>query len=358
MLQFINSNNRRPEFILRIGSNGKARVLISGARHDHPVTVKIVQGKGKAVKGDQRYAPLLLWHLSELDEHSVIEAQSDYDDPVELNVAMCNGTTSYDKITARLSARLIGINLDDHIDEVLELSPVLGEGIYFRPVSKKAFEDALINSKMFHHDDRTNFWGSTAASATVGEGYREISTPSLHCAVSEFLCSVHIDDYAFMIHGPDGTAIISPEVIMHIPDELLFRKPMNYLRLHNHTFAAAVLERLHPVLPSETNGYRGAAGLGLHFGDGPAADWKTGVPRLVLEGTYRPLGNMADQFYYSAKLRLANGGDAEQKPSWVLTLNADLACRDIACKEHKETVGINLTVDLDAKTRPTRHRRR
>jgi hypothetical protein len=222
---------------------------------------------------------------------------------------------------------------------VMNISDIVGEGVAFKPVDADALKRAIERSGIFHHDDRATIWGAAAASATIGEGYREISTPSLHVAISQDLCSVHIDAYSFMIHGPDGTAIISPDVGQHIVDELLFRKPAPWLRRHS-AFAASVLQALHPVLPNSLNNYNPALGLRFDLGASGNLDIARGVPRLRLQATRRFASDAPNNWQYSAELRVATGGDAERDPDWKLTVKADLACRDVRCSDHHFMVGL------------------
>ena len=111
---------------------------------------------------------------------------------------------SYKWIMKRFNSRGMKIDLDSHIDYVCYASDILGEGIHFRPKSVGEFQTAITDTQLFHRDDRSDFFGKKAASATIGEGYREVSTPSLHVAISSEISSVHIDSYAFQFHAPDG----------------------------------------------------------------------------------------------------------------------------------------------------------
>ena len=162
-------------------------------------------------------------------------------------------------------------------------------------------------------------------------------------AVSGGISSVHIDSYAFMIQGPNGEIVISPDVGQHIFDELLFRMPMPWLRRKGMPFLASVLQALHPVLPNSTNRYSPILGLRIAVGGSPNRDLRTGVPRFTFESTYNVGLNTTRRFNHEATLRLVTGGNADRSPDWVLSLKGQMTCRDALCKDHQENVGLFFT---------------
>jgi hypothetical protein len=338
MDQLFNPISKEKLTTLYVSSNGKAMVAFANANVAAVPTLQI-RGRGTAKPG-VAIDGAQTWLLEGLGDASVVQVfRNGVAVSAALPVKFLRKQPSYQDIDRRLKHRRIGIDLDAHIAQVTVVSDIVGEGVAFKPVDAAKFKQAIEASGAFHHDDRATIFGGAAASATVGEGYREISTPSLHVAISADLCSVHIDAYAFMLHGPDGTAFISPDVGQHIVDELLFRKPAPWMRRHTE-FGAAVLQALHPVLPNSLNGYKPRLGLRLDLGDSPNSDIARGVPRLRLEATRRFAGDGRDKWAYSAELRLATGGNAQRDPDWKLTLKADLACRDVRCRDHDFMVGL------------------
>lgn len=258
----------------------------------------------------------------------------------ELRIRPLNDLATYKEISKRFNKRGMKIDLDSHIDYVCYASEIVGEGVAFRPKSAADFKAAITDTQLFHHDDRSDHFGKLAASATIGEGYREVSTPSLHVAISATLASVHIDSYAFMIWGPNGEAVIGPDVGQHIFDELLFRMPMPWLRRKGLPFLASVLQALHPVLPNSTNRYSPIAGLRIAVGGKPTRDLRSGAPRFTFESTYNFGRGTPNRFNHEATLRLLAGGDPNRNPDWVLSLRGQLSCRDALCRDHQESVGL------------------
>ena len=357
MAHFFTLDSQDRISVLYIASNGEARVGLYFA--DSPMSmraeggpgrpeVRVVRGNGQAKERSSatRILNETWWDLSGLREGSVIRAfQGDKPFTPELPVRYFYGNPppypSVETIKDRLSQRLIDIDLDGHIERVVTVSDVVGEGILFVPSDPDRLTHEVQATGLFHHDDRANIWGQLAALATEGEGYREISTPSLHIAISDKLCSVHIDSYAFMIRGPDGLTVISPDVPQHILDELFVRKPMPWLRRH-WMFGASVLQTLHPVLPNSTNNYALRFGWRIDLGGSGNADFAHSVPRLRLETTLG-VGDQADRWHHSAELRLASGGDPDQDPDWTLTVRVEEGCRDILCRaDHFSSFGLVL----------------
>jgi hypothetical protein len=338
---------------LYISSDGEARLGLDSANSPLSMRpgggsgrpdVRVVRGNGRVKERSSATKVLneTWWDLSKLDEGSAIRAfQGDKPITPELPVRYFYHLPAYENINRRLRQHTINIDLDDYIERVVTVSDVVGEGILFVPTNAVRFAEAVQSSGVFHHDDRANIWGRLAASATVGEGYREISTPSLHVAISDSLCSVHIDSYAFVIHGPDGLTVISPDVPQHILDELFLRKPMPWLRRH-WRFGASVLQTLHPVLPTSFNNYAFRFGWRIDLGGSGNLDYARGVPRLRLETTWGPR-DRTNRWNHSAELRVASGGDPERDPDWTLTVRVEAGCRDVLCRgDHYSSVGLVL----------------
>ncbi len=50
--------------------------------------------------------------------------------------------------------------------------------------------------------------------------------------------------------------------------------------------------------------------------------------------------NTTQRFYTAAEMRLFSGGNPNRSPDWVLSLKATAECRDAACRDHHESVGL------------------
>jgi hypothetical protein len=284
------------------------------------------------------------WTFTGLTEgSSIVALDSQRRTLAQIPVHRLDSLESYKSITRRFKRRGMNIDLDSHIDYVCYASEIVGEGVAFRPKSATEFKIAITDTQLFHHDDRSDPFGKMAASATIGEGYREVSTPSLHVAISGALSSVHIDSYAFMIRGPDGAFVISPDAGQHIFDELLFRIPMTWLRRKNMPFIASVLQALHPVLPNSTNRYSPILGLRIEIGGTGNRDLRSGVPRFAFETTYDVGSDTQRRMRHGATLRLLAGGNPERSPDWTLSLKAQYSCRDVLCRDHQESAGLYFT---------------
>lgn len=243
---------------------------------------------------------------------------------------------SFKPISERLNGRGMKIDLDSYIDYICYASDAINEGIYFRPKNAALFKADITDTRFFHHDDRSDPFGRMAASATVGEGYREVSTPSLHIAIHEFIASVHIDSCAFMLQGPDGEYVIGPDVGQHIFDELLFRMPMAWLRRKNYPFIASVLQTIHPVLPNLTNRYNSILGMRVTLGGSPRRDFRAGMPRLIFESTYDwgPSSN-ARRWNHEVTLNFYSGGNRDRGPDWIVGFKGQVSCGDVECKDRQ-----------------------
>lgn len=346
MASFYNAETSEPIKVMYVSSSGNGNVVLRAPRgtltmRDPEVVVANGYGKAEkdvilgAPKGDYR------WKFTGLKPGmSIVALDSESKILAQIPVRAINDAGSYKSIVKRFNSRGMKIDLDSHIDYVCYASDVLGEGISFRPKSKAEFKIAITDAQLFHPDDRSDFFGAKAASATIGDGYREVSTPSLHVAISQEISSVHIDSYAFQFHAPDGTIIIGPDAGQHIVDELWFRLPMTWLRRKNMPFMASVLQALHPVLPHSLNGYAPRMGIRVELGGTPARNLRTGVPRFSFETTVDFTLTTAQRMQSTASLRLLSGGNPDESPNWVLSLEAQYSCRDILCQDHQESVGL------------------
>lgn len=349
MASFYNAETSEPVSVMYIGSSRNGNVVLKAPMTGMSMRVPdvvVANGPGVA-KADPARNPKsgeYRWTFSGLSEaSSIVALDAAKNILAQIPVKNLSTAGSYKWINQRFNKRGMTINLDSHVDYVCYASDIIGEGISFRPKSAAEFKFAITDSQLFHHDDRSDFFGEKAASATIGEGYREVSTPSLHVAVSGEISSVHIDSYAFMLRGPNGDVIIGPDMGQHIFDELLFRMPMTWLRRHDMPFIASVLQALHPVLPNSTNRYSPILGIRIDVGGSGSRDLRSGVSRFSFESTYDVGSNTQRRVRHEATLRLLTGGNPDRSPDWTLGLKAQYDCRDLLCHDHQESVSLFFT---------------
>jgi hypothetical protein len=143
---------------------------------------------------------------------------------------------TYKVISERLMNFNPGIDLGKHIahdtkkaKDKLEIGPTTSEGISFVPRDPIALRMEIVAARnksglsVFHYDDRKIWIFRLAAVATHGGGYREIGSPSLHCAIASDVCNIHLDDFGFVSIGSDGKTYFTPDALPHIADELIYR---------------------------------------------------------------------------------------------------------------------------------------
>jgi hypothetical protein len=343
MAYFYNAETKEPLDTMYIVSSGNGNIVLSAPSLSMNSTskVEVANGPGTAERtihtdpnpGETR------WKFSGLKPGSSIVATDNNDRILkQIPVKQISDAGSYAPINKRFHGRNMKVELDDHIDYVCYASDLDNEGISFHPKSVGDLQAAITDTQLFHRDDKADFFGRKASSATIGEGYREVSTPSLHVAISSEISSVHIDSWAFQFHAPDGTLIIGPDAGQHIVDELWFRLPMTWLRRHDMPFLASVLQALHPVLPNSVNGYQPRFGIRVELGSSPTKDFRSGSARFTFETTVDFTLSTAERLRSVGTLRLLSGGDAKRSPDWVLGVQGQMSCRDIACRDTQESV--------------------
>ena len=164
------------------------------------------------------------------------------------------------------------ICIGEHIDSMIEIGRTVSEGITFKPRNSLRFKmdvaftklDNYSNHQAFHWDNRKIWIHKLAALSTDGEGYREIGTPSLHCAINEEKCNVHIDEFGFIALTPFGEEYFTPDLIRHIGDELIWRDKIrkNVIRFLKSSLpdelaepAAKLFDHSYLVIPSSQDRY-------------------------------------------------------------------------------------------------------
>jgi hypothetical protein len=153
-----------------------------------------------------------------------------------------------------ISARfynLHGIDLRKHVKWIRKAYPTINAGFDFVPVDAGKWEAAL-QSGAFQQDSRERLFGilpsvgSVAALATHGQGYREKSEPSLHCAVAKDFCNVHLDNVGIRVGNYNANA---PQ---HVADELIWQDKIlpGMLKIGISPHFVDLLRRVHPVVPN------------------------------------------------------------------------------------------------------------
>lgn len=354
MVSFYNVETKEPVNVMYFASSQKGAVVlkVGGPKpgmmsfRTRPQVVVANGGQCEPVSPLDPKPGEYYWKFTGLTRGSeIIALDGDSKQLAKIPCQPVSDLDSYKWVQARFSRRGMQIDLDQHIDYVCYGSKIGGEGIAFRPKNAAAFKQEIEDTQLFHHDDRSDPFGAAAASATIGEGYREVSTPSLHVAIDQTVSSVHVDSYAFLLRGPNGDVVIGPDVGQHIFDELLFRMPMAWLRRKKLPFLASVLQTLHPVLPNSTNRYSPALGMRIELGASQTADLRAGMPRFTFESTYNFGSNTDRRFHHEATLRLLANGNPDRSPDIVLSLKGQVDCRDIRCRDHQENVGLFLTIN-------------
>ncbi len=249
-------------------------------------------------------------------------------------------------INARLTALSAALDLTKHIRDQLEVFQVTGDGVNFRAKDAKALQAAIRDAKTndgerAFADPQTlekDHWPlQMSMAATKGAGYREIrgiavppkaslSLPdlrsdfpeqqwrdfaanfgedltvdlySLHFAVSPDLCNVHLDKTGFTVRLPDGSIVLTPDMLHHIGNELLLKTNFKALMPQRLKW---VIDRISLVLPNAANGYARAGPRGSQiksamedFGKMPVGRQIGAIPgvRGVLGGAGEVVGTLS-----------------------------------------------------------------
>ncbi|WP_165251147.1 hypothetical protein [Paludisphaera soli] len=153
-----------------------------------------------------------------------------------------------------ISARfynLHSIDLRKHVKSIVKVKETINAGFDFVAVDAAKFADALQHGG-FQPDSRERILGilpsvgSVAALATHGQGFRENSEPSLHCAVADDYCNVHLDNIGIRLGNYNANA---PQ---HIADELIWQDKIlpAMLKIGISPHFVDLLRRVHPVVPN------------------------------------------------------------------------------------------------------------
>jgi len=153
-----------------------------------------------------------------------------------------------------ISARFYNVHsieLRKHVKSIVKVNSTISAGFDFVPVDAEKWADALQHGG-FQPDSRERALGilpsvgSIAALATHGQGFRESTEPSLHCAVAKDYCNVHLDNIAIRLGNYNANA---PE---HVVDELFWQDKIVPLlgRVGLPTPLVDILRRAHPMIPN------------------------------------------------------------------------------------------------------------
>ena len=209
-----------------------------------------------------------------------------------------------DRVYAQISNRLrtkYHINLSDHISSMGRMHDNLQEGFWFTPVDSKQLIKELLSTGAFQHDDRYDRFHAIAASATLGEGYRELAETSIHCQISEHTVNMHVDYTGFMWRGPNGESLIGPDAVFHNLDELKWPELVTWVSKKNRE-AGRILERVHPTIPRSANLF---------------------VPQI------------------GAQVQILRGYNLELTRQWGLTLDFRWGCHDHGCRRIESYSGLS-----------------
>lgn len=143
--------------------------------------------------------------------------------------------------------KLNEINISSHIQSVETVSWRPQEGFYFIAKNPSKLIQAL-QSARFQLDSRERSFGFLpsigffAALVTESEGYRERSAGvMLHCAISNDLCNIQLDDTAFVLEGYNAN------MAQHVADDLIWQTGI----VANVSVPfAKILGRVHSIVPN------------------------------------------------------------------------------------------------------------
>jgi hypothetical protein len=208
---------------------------------------------------------------------------------------------TYTEIATRLAELRPAVVIGDHIGDCskLKIAATVLDGITFPPKDKKkllvalraandksgqkAFAEAQIN-------DEPHWALKLSFGATNGIGFREtwrfpplsgrmasnqqvdgyasqqaqgfsahfgdsVTLPdmsSLHCAVADGVCNIHIDKTGFVLEGAGGNISLTPDFAQHLVDELLFKTNLKALAPR---WARGAFDRISLVYPNSANNF-------------------------------------------------------------------------------------------------------
>jgi len=144
------------------------------------------------------------------------------------------------------------IDFRKHVKSIIKVNSTINAGFDFVPVDAKNWAHTL-RRRGFQPDTKEKILGilpsvgHIAAMATHGEGFREDSEPSLHCAVAKDYCNVHLDNIPIRLGG--NYIANAPQ---HTLDELFWQDMIlpAMLTIGISPHLVDILRRVHPVVPN------------------------------------------------------------------------------------------------------------
>jgi hypothetical protein len=186
------------------------------------------------------------------------------------------------------------IAADKNGDSTLKAFNTVLDGINFKAKNRKDLEDALSKTRDpatgerafagTSHEDQSHWGLKLSFAATNGTGMREIwrfpslsagpltrnsmfddnfsgnfgtsmSLPditSLHCAITDDVCNIHIDRTGFVLESPMGGMALTPDFVNHILDELVLKTKLKGVA---PAWAKSAIDRLSLIYFSSGNNY-------------------------------------------------------------------------------------------------------
>lgn len=206
----------------------------------------------------------------------------------------------YSQVAGQLR-RKYNINVAEHVQSMNVIYKTTLEGFWFTPIDSVRLVNTLMQTQAFLHDNRADPFHAAAASQTQGEGYREIAETSVHCQISPTTVNMHIDRTGFIWRGPNGETYIGPDAIKHILDELKWPEFVKWVS-GKSKFAGAIVERMHPTVPSVANKF---------------------LPQVGFE------------------FDITRGNTRDQSQQWALTLDLRWGCTGYDCTRTETYTGLN-----------------
>lgn len=214
------------------------------------------------------------------------------------NIDKLKLTQTYRDIANRLASFSPGINIGEHIyNDLLEVGGNTLDGISFKAKNTEKLKYALRNVLDVHgepafaegHKEDMSHWAlAKSFSKTHGIGFREIWRPklteralsiddarpnrfksawnrhtsagfgdamdlpdlsSVHCAIADDICNIHIDQMGFVMNGVNGELVVNPDFLRHLIVELLWKTEAR------KNLPGWVVDHVNFILPSSYNDY-------------------------------------------------------------------------------------------------------
>ncbi len=208
-------------------------------------------------------------------------------------------SNTYSEIASRLAELRPPVKIADHIADrtKLKVATSVLDGITFPPKDKDKLLEALRKAKDRYGkpafaEARINnepHWAlKLSFGATHGTGFRETwrfppltSRPlmssgdpyaarsaakfsgrfgdsdlpdltSLHCAVADDICNIHIDHTGFVLEGPNGNISLTPDFFQHLMNELVLKTNLKGMA---PGWARGAFDRISLIYPNSANNY-------------------------------------------------------------------------------------------------------